>query len=290
MFPMYEKALLAVVALAVVFAASTKTASGEEIDEAQAAATVPLPELLPERLREETLGYAGVAAVMGQKEAYDATVTFAKGALEGEAGTQAVWRITSREGGIVARDSTLVLRQGDLAQLEFTIAIGRASSRTPRPQATAVFRKEGKELWLRGEAGEEGPPTVLPAPVFINLDVAVLAMPLAEGFETLARSLHLVQQMPLHWKVAVAGVENVSTPAGTFDAYKVALTCFDNDALSGSIWVTKDAPYRIIRQEIPYVLEMPAGRATLELARIGDADKAPNGGPSQETQDAAERD
>ncbi len=284
MFPMYEKALLALVALAVAFAGSPETASGEEIDEAQAAATAPLPELFPERLREETLGYAGVATAMGQKEAYDATVTFAKGALEGEAGTQAVWRITSGEDGMVPRDTTLVLRQGDLAPLEFTIAFGPSRGRA----AVVVFRKGGKEVAPRDET--EGRPILLPAPVFVNLDVAVLAMPLTEGFETLARTLHLIPGRPLHWKVAVAGVENVSTPAGTFDAYKVALTCFDNDALSGSIWVTKDAPYRIIRQEIPYVLEMPAGRATLELARIGDADKAPNGGPSQETPDAAERD
>ena len=282
MFPMYEKALLALVALAVAFAGSPETASGEESDEAQAAATAPLPALFPERLREETLGYAGVATAMGQKVAYEATVTFAKDTLEGEMGTQAVWRIASQEGGIVPRDTTLVLRQGDLAQLEFTIGIGGTRG------SKILVRKGGKELRPHDET--EGGPILFPAPVFINLDVAVLAMPLTEGFETLARTVQLVQAMPLHWKVAVAGVENVSTPAGTFDAYKVALTCFDNDALSGSIWVTKDAPYRIIRQEIPYVLEMPAGRATLELARIGDADKAPNGGPSQETPDAAERD
>ena len=282
MFHMYEKALLAVVALAVVFAASTETASGEKIDEAQAAATAPLPELLPERLREETLGYAGVATVMGQKEAYDATVTFAKGALEGEAGTQAVWRITSGEDGIVPRDTTLVLRQGDLAPLEFTVAMGGV-------EITLAVRKEGKEIAL-GDDPEEVPRVLLPAPVFANLDVAVLAMPLAEGFETLARSLRLSEdpdpkEWSWHWKVAVAGAETVSTPAGTFDAYKVALTCFDNDALSGSIWVTKDAPYRIIRQEIPYVLEMPAGRATLELAHIGDA-----ASPSQEDSGATESD
>ena len=283
MFHMYEKALLAVVALAVVFAASTETASGEESDEAQAAATAPLPELLPERLREETLGYAGVATVMGQKQAYDATVTFAKGALEGEAGTQAVWRITSGEDGIVPRDTTLVLRQGDLAPLEFTVAMGGV-------EITLAVRKEGKEIAL-GDDPEEVPRVLLPAPVFANLDVAVLAMPLAEGFETLARSLRLSEdpdpkEWSWHWKVAVAGAETVSTPAGTFDAYKVALTCFDNDALSGSIWVTKEAPYRIVRREIPYLLERPMGRATLELARIGEADEA----PSQETHDAAESD
>ena len=286
MFHVYEKALLAVVALAVVFAGNPGAASGEEIDEAQAAATAPLPKLFPERLREETLGYAGVATVMGQNEAYEATLAFAKDTLSGEAGAQAVWRIAYGEGGIVPRDTTLVLRQGDLAQLEFFFAMGIMGMEEITEEITVVFRNEGKELWLRSEAGEEEPSTQLPAPVFINLDVAVLAMPLAEGFETLARSLHLFEQKPLHWKVAVVGTENVSTPAGTFDAYKVALTCFDNDALSGSIWVTTEAPYRIVRREIPYLLERPMGRATLELARIGEADEA----PSQETHDAAESD
>ena len=282
MFHIPLKRLLAFVALAVAFAGSLETASGEEIDEAQAAATAPLPELFPERLREETLGYAGVATVMGQKEAYDATVTFAKGALEGEAGTQAVWRITSGEDGIVPRDTTLVLRQGDLAPLEFTVAMGGV-------EITLALRKEGKEIAL-GDDPEEGPRVLLPAPVLANLDVAVLAMPLAEGFETLARSLRLSEdpdpkEWSWHWKVAVAGAETVSTPAGTFDAYKVALTCFDNDVLSGSIWVTKEAPYRIVRREIPYVMRMPMGRATLELARIHDT-----ASPSQEDSGATESD
>ncbi len=263
---------LALVAAATVFAAGPQAASGEEIDEAQAAATVPLPKLFPERLREETLGYAGVTAAMGEEEAYDATVTFAKDTLEG----QAVWRIASREGGVIPRNNTVVLRQGDLKPLEFTLAMGGA-------EVTLAVRKEGKEIAPHDET--EGPPTLLPAPVFVNLDVAVLAMPLAEGFETLARSLHLVQPMPLHWKVAVAGVETVSTSAGTFDAYKVALTCFDDDAQSGSIWVTTEAPYRIVRRETPYVPEMPMGRATLELARIRDA-----GRPSQENAGATESD
>ncbi len=284
MFHMYEKALLAVVALAVVFAGNPGAASGEEIDEAQAAATAPLPKLFSERLREETLGYAGVATVMGQNEAYEATLTFAKDTLEGESGAQTVWRIAYGEGGIVPRDTTLVLRQSDLAQLEFSFAMGIMGMEEITEEITVVFRNEGKEIAPHDET--EGPPTLLPAPVFINLDVAVLAMPLAEGFETLARSLHLFEQKPLHWKVAVVGAETVSTPAGTFDAYKVALTCFDNDALSGSIWVTTEAPYRIVRREIPYLLERPMGRATLELARIGEADEA----PSQETHDAAESD
>ena len=56
-----------------------------------------------------------------------------------------------------------------------------------------------------------------------------------------------------------------------FDSYKVALTCLDNDAFSATVWVSKDAPYRIVRRESVYMPEMAAGNMLIELARIGDA-------------------
>ena len=268
MFHVHQNRLLAVVVLVGVFAGNPEAASDQEIDEAQAAATVPLPKLFPERLREETLEYTGMAVGWGREEPIDTTWTFAKDTLERESAVETVWRIAYRERG-VPRNATFVLRSEDLAALEYHIRLWAPGSPGMELEETLVFRKEGKEIGGRDETEEDV--LLLPAPVFASLDVAVLAMPLAEGFETLVRSFELIEQMTVQWKVTVAGAETVSTPAGTFDTYKVTLTCLHSAARSGSIWVTKAAPYRIVRRESPYTFEKPMGRATLELARIRDA-------------------
>ena len=259
MFQAHHKQLFALVAVAIVWAGAPQPASGEEADEALAAVTAPLPTLLPDRLREEKLGYRVTISMWGKDQLTDATMAIAKDTLESDAGGQAVWRIEYREGGGVPRSNTLVVRQDDLAPLERHYRFGE--------QMAVSFGEQTVTIGLDGYTEEEGP---LPQPVLPNWDVAVLALPLAEGFETLARTYEFIHETVV-WKVAVVGLEAVRTPAGTFESYKVALTCLHNDALSETAWVTKDAPYRIVRREVPYTTEMPQGELVMELARIGDA-------------------
>ena len=259
MFHAVHKRLFGCVALAIVWAGAPQTASGEEADEALAAATAPLPALLPDRLREENLGYRVTISMPGGDQPTDATLAIAKDALESDAGSQAVWRIEYREGGVVPRSNTWVVRQDDLAPLE-------RHFRMAGMEFSASFGEQTVTADFAGDTAEHA----LPQPVLPNWDVAVLALPLAEGFETLARTYEINHQT-VRWKVAVAALEAVRTPAGTFESYKVALTCLDNDGLSETAWVTKDAPYRIVRREAPYTTEAPLGGLVMELSRIGDA-------------------
>ena len=231
-------------------------------DELQAAATAPLPALLADRLVEDSLGYK-VTVSMGQDMTVDAELTLSEGTLESDA-TQAVWRIAYREKGAVPRGELFALRQDDLALLERRFSIG------PAPDTVMRFRADSVVLTGQGHSSSEE--IALPQPVLANLDVAVLALPLAEGYETLARTFEAIHETA-HWRIAVVGSETAQTPAGAFESYKVALTCLDNDALSATAWVTKEAPYRVVRRESAYLRELGQGRMVMELARIGSAEQ-----------------
>ena len=228
-------------------------------DELQAAATAPLPVLLADRLLEEDLGY-DVTISMGHDTTVDAELTLSEGTLESDA-TQAVWRIAYLEKGPVSRGELFVLRQDDLALLE------RRVSMPAIPNTVMRFRTDSVVLTEGNSSSNE---IALPQPVLANLDVAVLALPLAEGYETLARTFEVLHETA-HWRIAVVGSEAVQTPAGTFESYKVALTCLDNDSFSATTWVTKEPPYRIVRRESAYLREIGQGRMVMELARIGGA-------------------
>ena len=229
-------------------------------DELQAAATAPLPVLLADRLLEEDLGY-DVTISMGHDTTADAELTLSEGTLESDA-TQAVWRIAYLEKGPVSRGELFVLRQDDLALLE------RRVSMPAIPDTVMRFRTDSVVLTDQGNSSSNE--IALPQPVLANLDVAVLALPLAEGYETLARTFEVLHETA-HWRIAVVGSEAVQTPAGTFESYKVALTCLDNDSFSATTWVTKEPPYRIVRRESAYLREIGQGRMVMKLARIGGA-------------------
>ena len=229
-------------------------------DELQTAATAPLPVLLADRLLEEDLGY-DVTISMGHDTTVDAELTLSEGTLESDA-TQAVWRIAYLEKGPVSRGELFVLRQDDLALLE------RRVSMPAIPDTVMRFRTDSVVLTDQGNSSSNE--IALPQPVLANLDVAVLTLPLAEGYETLARTFEVIHETA-HWRIAVVGSEAVQTPAGTFESYKVALTCLDNDSFSATTWVTKEPPYRIVRRESAYLREIGQGRMVMELARIGGA-------------------
>ena len=189
-----------------------------------------------QRLREESLGYR-------------ATITMPQGDMTID----------------VPRSITTTLRQADLVLLERFVSMPDIDT-TLRFGADSVTHSISSDVSdFPNRSGDDVIP--LPQPVLANLDVAVLALPLAEGFETLARTFELLLEVA-HWNVAVVGSEAVQTPAGTFESYKVALTCLDNDAFSATTWVTKEAPYRIVRRESAYLREMGMSRLVLELASV----------------------
>jgi hypothetical protein len=73
-----------------------------------------------------------------------------------------------------------------------------------------------------------------------NFDV-LAALPLAEGYVTSFRNLDLQKQKLELKNLKVVGVESVTVPAGTFEAYKVEVTSAENEADKTTIWIAKDS-------------------------------------------------
>jgi dipeptidyl aminopeptidase/acylaminoacyl peptidase len=73
-------------------------------------------------------------------------------------------------------------------------------------------------------------------------DFDVLAtLALAEGYTISFRTLDLEKQKLKLKNLKVVGVESVTVPAGTFEAYKVEITSADNEADKTTIWIAKDS-------------------------------------------------
>jgi dipeptidyl aminopeptidase/acylaminoacyl peptidase len=70
---------------------------------------------------------------------------------------------------------------------------------------------------------------------------AIAALPLAAGYATGLRAMDLQKQSLQLRNMKVVGVESVTVPAGTFDAYKLEITAADNDADKRTIWIAKDS-------------------------------------------------
>jgi hypothetical protein len=62
----------------------------------------------------------------------------------------------------------------------------------------------------------------------------------ADGYTTVYRNLDLQKQKIKLMQLQVAGSENVTVPAGTFDAFKVELSSADGGLDKSTVWIAKD--------------------------------------------------
>ncbi|MCM3900351.1 MAG: prolyl oligopeptidase family serine peptidase [Pyrinomonadaceae bacterium] len=74
----------------------------------------------------------------------------------------------------------------------------------------------------------------------------IAALPLAEGYSISFRNFDVQKQKPQLKLLKVTGVESVTVPAGTFNAYKVDIVDTENDADKQTIWIAKDTG-RVVR-------------------------------------------
>ena len=68
----------------------------------------------------------------------------------------------------------------------------------------------------------------------------IAALPLAEGYSLSFRNFDVEKQKPQLKQLKVTGVESVTVPAGTFEAYKVDIVNTENDADKQTLWIAKD--------------------------------------------------
>ena len=81
--------------------------------------------------------------------------------------------------------------------------------------------------------------------------LVIATLPLADGYTTTFRNFNVQTQKPRAMQLAVSGSEQVTVPAGTFDAYRVDVTSPD-DGSKLTLWVSKSS-----RQALKGTLSSP---------------------------------
>jgi hypothetical protein len=162
------------------------------------------------------------------------------------------------------------------------LPMGEATDRTVLDKGTLVVRKRtvtqgtvsielemkdgkvGGEMKMNGQAR----PVAVDAGGDLFADGAgsadvIAALPLADGYTTTYRNIDLMKQQIKAVELKVLGTEQVTVPAGTFDAYKIEMT--SNDGAKVLLWVAK-APRKVLKQ-IATVPEMGGATVTSELQK-----------------------
>jgi hypothetical protein len=94
----------------------------------------------------------------------------------------------------------------------------------------------------------------------------VAALPLAEGYTTTFRNFDIMSQQVKPRQLKVTGSESVTVPAGTFNAWTVAITPADGgNSESTTLWVDK-ASRRVVKMST-VIPQMNGAVATAELTK-----------------------
>lgn len=92
----------------------------------------------------------------------------------------------------------------------------------------------------------------------------IAQLPLEEGYTLLFRNFDIQSQQAKVYKLAVIGSEEVTVPAGTFDALKVEILPANGDPGSRMLWVAQDGSRRVVKSEA-VVPQMNGAVITVEL-------------------------
>jgi hypothetical protein len=139
------------------------------------------------------------------------------------------------------------IKQGPM-EIELDIKGSKASgTMTMNGQAKPIDADMGGTLFADGAGSLE----------------VIAALPLAEGYSLSFRNFDVQKQKPQLKQLKVAGVESVTVPAGTFNAYRVDIVDTQNDADKQTVWIAKDTG-RVIKFSI-VVVSLQGALLTSEL-------------------------
>jgi len=125
---------------------------------------------------------------------------------------------------------TLVLLKEKIEQGPVSIDLDFAGDK-----ATGKMNMNGQEMPISVDLG---------GPLFADAagaEEVIACLPLAEGYSTTFRNFDAQTQKVKLEKLAVAGVEKVTVPAGSFDAYKVDVSSADGGSDKKTLWIAKDS-------------------------------------------------
>ena len=206
------------------------------------------------RVAPMTSRYRISLALDGQEHAFHSAVDWARESRDGEP----VWRVETRSDAPVGAVVDVVyLRTQDLSPVHRSVSAGagRISLDFGTDSVSGVISEPGAQD-RRVAVESDGP-------VVGDVALWLAGVALAPGFEATIRTLDVRAQRVRSWRVGVADVESVEVPAGRFGTYRVDVADLDGDGLSGAVWMTREAPRRMVRSELN---RAGAGRILAELA------------------------
>ncbi|KAA6462153.1 S9 family peptidase [Acidobacteria bacterium AB60] len=124
--------------------------------------------------------------------------------------------------------TTLLLKNRNVAQGPITIDVNFADNK-----ASGKMSMNGQERPIAADVG---------GPIFADgADQVLACLPLAEGYTTSFRNFDLQSQKVKLLQLKVSGVEKVTVPAGSFDAYRLDVSSADGGSDAKTVWVDKDS-------------------------------------------------
>ena len=182
--------------------------------------------------------------------------------------------ITEEGNELVIRQEMAIAMAG--MQQEATIRLDRASLSILSRDESGTMMGQSMETHLKYEGGRVTGTAQSPQPGGVKsvevdtafaegtvdseaLEALLFALPLAEGASITVSAFDAAEGTVKPITIKVAGVEDVTVPAGTFSAFKVDVTGGEEPM---TVWITQEAPRRVVKLELigqPVSMELVKG-------------------------------
>jgi dipeptidyl aminopeptidase/acylaminoacyl peptidase len=226
-----------------------------------AAATAALPELDASGLQPKTLVYTSTLQMGGQQIDVTSTVVLSR-ADEPEG----AWRVATTMSSPMGEGKDEFLLASNLTP------VSRSASQGP---ATITLEYADDAVTGKLAMGPQEMPVNagLDAPVWPSeeaLNVAFMALPLADDTVVSYRTFDFQTQKVRVWSMKVDGRETVETEAGSFETYRLAIEAMDDMGGGQTNWVTVDAPHLTVKVDATLPPQAGGGAINTVLTSISD--------------------
>ena len=154
----------------------------------------------------------------------------------------------AEDGGSWVATDVIDTPQGAVTEvltMEKGTLVARKLSLKQGPVSVDVNFNGGKADGNMNVNGQDKPISVdLGGPLFADAagsKQSIACLPLAEGFSATYRNFDALKQKVKLMQLNVSGMESVTVPAGTFDAYKVEISSADGGDDKETLWIAKDS-------------------------------------------------
>jgi len=156
----------------------------------------------------------------------------------------------------------------DVAVLEKGSLIVQKRSIKQGPMSIQVDYKDNKASGSLNMNGQDKPIAAdVGGPVFadsVGASQSIACLPLAENYSATFRNFDLQKQKPKLMQLKVTGSEQVTVPAGVFDAYRVEVSSAEGGPEKMTMWIARDSRKSVKLSAV--LTEMNGAVLTVELA------------------------